>query len=148
MATEQEYQAERDARLAAERRADDLDRAGRLRDAIDARGFTGERAEALRRLVDPAAEDLDAAVAAAVTEHPAIFAPAAPAPGPRRSRRMGPANPHVPTPSDGRPGDYLDPSVYARMPQAERLSPVIQDRLQRSRPWWPGLRGRDLPLAE
>ena len=149
-ATESDLEQERAAREAAERRAEQAERVAAVHDAIAARGFLGEKAAALRRLVDPAAEDLGAAVDAAVKQYAGLFASETPAPPAKVVRRRGPSTP--PAVGESRmtlPGGFIDPETYMLMPRSERLTERVRRRVEVSRPYWPKfLDPKDLPRGE
>jgi hypothetical protein len=137
-ATQAEFETEQQARRQAEERAGQAERAVKLADAISAKGYVGERAALLRRLVDPAADDLPAAISGAVAAHRSMFVDPEPAPPTRAPRRGGPTTPPAETSLARRlPGGYVSPEEYVRTPMATRYSPEFQRRVAASRPHWP-----------
>ncbi len=141
--SKQEFEREQQARVAAEQRAARAERASKVHDAIEAAGFSGERAKLLARLVDPASTDLPAAVSGVVAQYPKMLAeqPAPPA------RRPGP--PPAETTGRKMPEGYVSPAEYASTPMQVRYSEKFQQRVAVSRPFWAKtFRARDLPAAD
>lgn len=139
-----------DARAAeAVARADRLGVLDVLRDEISIRGYAGEKASALKQLVDvdriplvdgsPAAGAVKEAVDATVQAYPALFklAQPDPDPGPGKSGTRRVQTPAAPV-GDGKPkGDLLTMEEYLETPQHIRVSPEFQERVRKARPTWP-----------
>lgn len=129
---------ERAAREQAEQRAAALERDGRLRDAISARGLTGERAEVVRRLVDQTAEDIGAAVDATISGYAKMLADPEPAPPPRPRmvRKPGPTTPPAALGRTVLPKEFVTPEEFLATPRGVRMSEEFQKRVAASRPYW------------
>lgn len=139
---------ERAARQKAEERAARLEKAQQLRDIITDRGLAGEKAAALRRLVDLEAEDIAAEVDATLAAFPNLFGAADPTPPPadpaappaRAARRSGPTTPPAIGVQAGHkklPEGFVTPEEYLDTPLATRYGPEFQKRVEASKPHWP-----------
>lgn len=141
---------ERKQREAAEERLRRASVADALRDEISSRGFSGQKAAALRRMVDAGSVQLDqdgepnkgqlmAAVDTVMTSYPDLF----PAPsGAEEEPEVKPtprkaSAPATPPNSGGAQGDLLTMEEYLSTPANLRLTPEFQKRVERSRHSWP-----------
>ncbi len=121
-----------------------------LRDEISGRGFSGEKAAALKRLVDPDTvqysdddtplpASLMAAVDRVVGSYPTMFGAEKPAseeqePG-RPARPRGPSTP--PADAAKLPSDFVSQEEYTSTPWETRMTPEFQERVARSEHLWP-----------
>jgi hypothetical protein len=122
-----------------------------LRDDISGRGYSGEKAAALKRLVDPDTVQYDsdgvplqaslmAAVDRVITSYPSMFEqekPEAPADHGKPPRQPGPSTP--PNAADALPTDFVSQDEYANTPWAVRRTPEFQERVKHSEHLWPSL---------
>ncbi len=121
-----------------------------LRDEISGRGYSGEKAAALKRLVDPDTVQYDdddtplqaslmAAVDRVVGSYPTMFdaeKPASEEPEPGRpARPRGPSTP--PADAAKLPKDFVSQEEYASTPWEIRRSAEFQERVSRSEHLWP-----------
>lgn len=139
---------ERQAREAAQRRADRAVIGSAITDYLLTHDFTGEQARAIKQLVDrdaiqmddgePVEDSVGAAVKAVLDRFPNLFKqreeePTQPS---KPGRRAGPATP----PQDhrgGKPADYVSPEEYSETPIDVRYSPEFRERVKRSEAFWP-----------
>lgn len=136
---------ERIAREKAEQRAVRAEKAQQLRDLISDRGLTGERAAALRKLVDLDAQDLATEVEATIEAFPNLFGTSEPSPPPadpqRMVRRPGPTTPPATPPTQNKynrlPADFVTPEEYLDTPMHVRYSDEFRKRVEASKPHWP-----------
>lgn len=146
------------ARAKAEAKAAQAAVRAAVMEEVVARGFTGGRAKALRKMVDlgtvqvtdgdPLEASVKLAVDAAMAEAPELFGVAdedgggeepsttSTAPAPKAKPRR-PTSPSTPVPS-GPPFDgFLSQEEYTRTPQVIRLAKEFQARAKKSAPFWP-----------
>lgn len=122
-----------------------------LRDEIAGRGYSGEKAAAIKRLVDPNTVQYDnegvpigasvmAAVDRVVATYPNMFGEAAEVermaqPAQPRTPARGPSTPPAEAPK--LPSDFLSQEEYSNTPWEIRRTPEFQERAKRSEHFWP-----------
>jgi hypothetical protein len=121
-----------------------------LRDEISGRGFSGEKAAALKRLVDPdtvqysddntpLSASLMVAVDRVVGAYPTMFGkeekPASDEQPGRTARPRGPSTP--PADAAKQPADFVSQEEYTNTPWETRMTPEFQERVSRSEHLWP-----------
>lgn len=123
-----------------------------VREEISALGFSGTRATGLQKLVSikdievadgsPSHEGVQLAVAATIAQYPDLFqAEETETPDPTKEvtpmrRKPGPAAPPN-TSLENTPPDFVSPEEYVNTPHAVRMTRDFQERVRKSRPYWP-----------
>jgi hypothetical protein len=120
-----------------------------LRDEISGRGFSGEKAAALKRLVDPDTVQYDdddtplqaslmAAVDRVMGSYPTMFGTEKPAGDEQPGKTARPRGPSTP-PADAAklPTDFVSQEEYTNTPWETRMTPEFQERVSRSEHLWP-----------